>query len=164
MYDRVATDRTPLASQRGETMPIGTPRRQGPESREGFAQRSPIGRGLVGAHSGLYRPVQRTERLIDAGPLLIRAIIRYLGRDAVDLQSAQQTPWVSITFSGARHVILFSVCADTNVKKLKRCLSAMSEDELPFSGHIVADIQAHLEIGEDGAEMVRVEALTVVSD
>lgn len=96
----------------------------------------------------------------DAGRALIAALAATALSAHVTLTvvSADQRPWESATFTGARHVL--SAALDGPAQAVGRWLSAMPEMEFTLSHHIVADIAVSVQ--RPGA--VTIEALTVAND
>jgi hypothetical protein len=82
-------------------------------------------------------------------------------------QTSRRSPdWASITFSGARHHIPFTIMGEEAEKAAHRLLSRLSETEFSVPGHILADIgllsrQPSRTPGGLSCVSVTIEALTV---
>lgn len=76
-------------------------------------------------------------RLVPAERLL-RALRELSGSHGVVI-SHRETPWASITFSGARHTFLLRFDAPEAVAAGEDFIAALPEHEFRLPGHIVAD-------------------------
>jgi hypothetical protein len=76
---------------------------------------------------------------------LLRALMaRYPGLVIV---SSSSEPWASVTFSGARHILICEGAPD---------LAGIAEGEFDLPGHVVADVHV-----EQRASYLSIEALTI---
>lgn len=71
---------------------------------------------------------------------------------------ADQSPWASATFSGARHRLTVTA-ADT--PHAAAWLAALPEIELPIAGHLVADLHVAAVTRAEGALRAVLDVLTV---
>jgi hypothetical protein len=96
------------------------------------------------------------SRGCDAGTRLARALAR--SGPGIVVTARASTPWASVTFTGARHVLTLEAPASA---ALDAWLEALPETEFAIPGHLVADL-AVAEMRRDGARVeVRIEVLTV---
>jgi len=104
----------------------------------------------------------------DAATALLRALcfhfVHFDGTFRVDELSSRG--WASVTFSGARHRIAFSLTGAGAGAAADAFLDGVGEAEFDLRGHILADIAV---VGEerDGAGdrvQIRLDALTVEDD
>jgi hypothetical protein len=107
--------------------------------------------------------VQRVTE--DAATALLRALSAQFagfgGAFRVDELSSRS--WASVTFSGARHKVAFSLLGPGAGEAADSFLATMEEAEFDVRGHIVADIALAGEDRDPAGERVqlRLEALTV---
>lgn len=101
----------------------------------------------------------------DAATALLRALrqrfAQYAGRFRIDDLSSRA--WASVTFSGARHKIAFSLEGAGAAGAADGFLARMGDDEFDLRGHILADIALAGEERSAAGDHVRIriEALTV---
>jgi hypothetical protein len=92
-----------------------------------------------------------------SGP--VRQLLRALARSAEAagcatlLTHLSETPWATVTFSGARH----QVRAVGDATALTRWLAMLPEAELPLSGWFVASCAAEIAGGEAVIELLVLE-------
>jgi hypothetical protein len=81
------------------------------------------------------------------------------------LHELTSRPWASVTFSGARHRICFTLEGDGAGAAADEFLGSMAEAEFALRGHILADISL-AEEQREAPDRVRIslEALTVKDD
>lgn len=109
------------------------------------------------------------RRLVeDAATALLRALGARFAEfgGTFQIEELSSRCWASVTFSGARHRIVFSLAGAGAGAAADSFLEGMEEAEFDLRGHILADITL---LGEerDGAGenvQVRIEALTVEDD
>lgn len=96
----------------------------------------------------------------DAGTLVRRAIERDARRAgcAVVLTLAESSRWASATFIGARHRLMLDGPDDAT---FAHWLAGLPEADLPFRGHLVADLAIASVMRAAGRATANVEALTV---
>lgn len=101
---------------------------------------------------------------------VMRAMAQAAGVDgpALILDDAVATPWASVTFAGARHVLAVTLHGADEVAvkaAVERLLAQLPEMEIPLVGEVVADVTVALEAlgeGEAGCfAVLKVEVLTV---
>lgn len=102
----------------------------------------------------------------DAASAFLRAVrvnfVNFVGSGgAFSLHELVSRSWASVTFSGARHRIAFSLEGPGAGEAADAFLGSMAEAEFDLRGHILADITLAGE--ERSGERVRIslEALTV---
>lgn len=89
----------------------------------------------------------------------VRPLMRALARSAADagcaamLSHQGETPWATLTFTGARHM----VAARGKPAALARWLAMLPEAELPLHGHFVASCAAEVAGGEARIELLVLE-------
>lgn len=105
----------------------------------------------------------------DAATALLRALgARFKGfggQFRIDALSSRS--WASVTFSGARHEVAFSLEGDGAGAAADAFIAGLSEADFDVGGgHILADIALSADERMDAPERVRlrVEALTVEGD
>ena len=101
----------------------------------------------------------------DASTALLRALGRHFGGFAGLFRVGELTSrnWASVTFSGARHTVAFSLEGEGAGAAADAFIGGMAEAEFDLRGHIVADITlAGDERSAEGHRVdLRIEALTV---
>ena len=104
----------------------------------------------------------------DAGTALLHALAAafapFAGAYRVDELVSRS--WASVTFSGARHRVVFSLEGAGAARAADAFIAEMREAEFALPGHILADIVlTGEERSADGQRIqVRLEALTVEDD
>lgn len=104
----------------------------------------------------------------DAATEFLRALcfhfVHFEGAFRVDELSSRS--WASVTFSGARHRVAFSLEGVGAGAAADAFLNGMEEADFDLRGHILADIALLAEERDASGERVqlRVEALTVEDD
>lgn len=91
----------------------------------------------------------------DPVPRLLRTLARSAaeaGCDAI-LSHEGETPWATLTFTGARH----TVRAAADAAPLSRWLAMLPEADLPLGGHFVASCAAELSGGTAVIELLVLE-------
>jgi hypothetical protein len=85
---------------------------------------------------------------------------------AFAIEELVSTPWASVTFSGARHRVTFTLEGEGAAGAADAFLARMDEAEFDLGGHILADIAWAGEERDDDGRRVRLtlEALTVKDD
>jgi hypothetical protein len=101
----------------------------------------------------------------DAATALLRALAACFGgfEASFKVDDLSSRSWASVTFSGARHRIAFSLEGPAAAAAADAFLKQMAEAEFDLNGHVLADIAL---AGEDRSAsgdrvQVRIEALTV---
>ena len=69
--------------------------------------------------------------------------------------------WASVTFTGARHRIAFSLDGDGAGEAADSFLGSLAEAEFDLRGHILADVSLAGEERAEGTVRISLEALTV---
>lgn len=64
-----------------------------------------------------------------------------LGFNQAELMSQTQTPWASITFSGARHSFTMIFRGGVAIAAGEHFIAELGEHEFAIAGHLVADAQ-----------------------
>jgi hypothetical protein len=101
----------------------------------------------------------------DASTALLRALGRHFtsfaGLFRVDELTSRN--WASVTFSGARHKVAFSLEGDGAAAAADAFVAGMADAEFDLRGHIVADISLAGDERSAAGDRVelRIEALTV---
>ncbi len=80
---------------------------------------------------------------------------------ALTTDRAVETPWASVTFSGARHCLRFSSSKAISQGDLNQLFENLACEEFALPGHIVADIHVTEMVATGGGVSLSVEALTV---
>ncbi len=152
-------ERNPLRADRGARPPLGLR----------FAGR-PRSTGGPRAQDSHADRIQSLGIVRDANVALSEALCRHIGLPQDTPVRSLVLPWVSATFSGMRHELVFELASDRDVRRAKAFAARVGEAEFDLPGHIVADIQARLADPQAGnrdnaqcASRLQVEALTVVS-
>jgi hypothetical protein len=106
-----------------------------------------------------------TGRPCNAHRALIAALKDRLADVEHRLEQAAETPWASMTFTGARHSLNFVLSGNGAAAVAKRFSERISEDSFDIAGHVVADIltikrEAFWE-GNSPEVRLGIEALTV---
>ncbi|QCI95285.1 hypothetical protein FA702_05520 [Novosphingobium sp. EMRT-2] len=90
----------------------------------------------------LFRDAPRTSRPSHrhrtAGERLWHALRALAGAGAV-LVSQRETPWASVTFSGARHSFTLRFDEADAIEDSERLIAALPEHPFHIPGHLVAD-------------------------
>ncbi|MEK6542133.1 MAG: hypothetical protein AABZ45_08450 [Pseudomonadota bacterium] len=99
---------------------------------------------------------------------LCRILLTLLGPNA-ELIEAQERPWASATFSGARHIITLRMRLDSADASAPSALLALPDHEFLLPGEIVADcavtMQRRERSGDGGHGLCSVvELLTIAMD
>lgn len=96
----------------------------------------------------------------DAGTLLVRALYRESCRAGCPLEivEADWVRWASVTFTGARHVIIWTA---TPSAALDTWLAGLPHAELPLRGHLLADITVAGLTRTADSVRIELEALTL---
>lgn len=96
------------------------------------------------------------------GPLL-RALRQRAGAEPV-VEEMRTTPWASITFSGARHVIALRFEGEDARRNAQALTDGLDYAEFDLGGHILADIiVVGSSFAEDNARLI-IEALVIEND
>ncbi len=155
----VAADRAAYALNGREALPVWTESGARPQSGGGLAERTPARPRPHRATGGVPLREHAKSRP-DAGTGLIRALTDYFSEFGLELQRTSYAPWESITFSGARHDLIFGVDAGACLDRLQQRVASLEDADLSLPGHIVADI-----VGKLSSDfLLRIEALTVAGD
>jgi hypothetical protein len=106
--------------------------------------------------------------VVDSATALLRALgARFESFDgAFRVEELSSRCWASVTFSGARHRIVFSLAGVDAGATADSFVERLDETDFDLRGHILADV-ALLDAERDGAgERVKltIEALTVEDD
>jgi hypothetical protein len=84
---------------------------------------------------------------------------------SVMIESDQETPWASATFSGTRHYFDMTVSGNNALSAAANLGTMISENRVCIAGHVVADIllSAHQLVQSSNIPLVvlGIEALTV---
>ncbi|MEQ1509563.1 MAG: hypothetical protein ABL909_04075 [Sphingopyxis sp.] len=88
---------------------------------------------------------------------------------AAELIEAQERPWASATFSGARHIIILRIPLADDAASAPAILSSLPDHEFALPGEIVADCTVTMQDKvrkDNGTTMLicTVELLTIMSD
>ncbi|HEX8642997.1 MAG TPA: hypothetical protein VF702_03690 [Allosphingosinicella sp.] len=101
----------------------------------------------------------------DAATALLCALSANIGtfRGHFRVDSISSRPWASVTFSGARHRIAFTLEGEGAAATADAFAARLGDAEFDMSGHILADIAL---VGDERSPagdrvQVRIEALTV---
>ncbi len=160
MNDIVAENRAAPEAQRAMPHPLWSGGSTRPQSGEGHAPR-PRNWGQIGwsnrAPSERNKRNRHLENPASAADQLDLIIAQRLGLTKESQISAKETPWASITFTGARHIITFSV---NDCEISKSTFERLNEDEFDIPGHLVADVAVTI-TERDGRCGVQLEILTV---
>jgi len=104
----------------------------------------------------------------DAATALLRALCARFAdfEGTFRVEELNSRCWASVTFSGARHHIAFSLAGQGAAAVADAFLSGMEETEFDLQGHILADIAVVGEQRDPAGRLVqlRLEALTVEDD
>lgn len=98
------------------------------------------------------------------GPDVATLLTRALAADAeaagcpVEIVAAVSSPWASVTFAGARHVIALTATASP---QFDAWLAALPEAEFALRGHLVADLALGAMRAAGGRRTAELEILTV---
>lgn len=99
----------------------------------------------------------------DAATAFLRAIrgsfVSFGGR--FTLHELVSRGWASVTFSGARHRIAFSLDGDGAGEAADAFLGTLGDAEFDLRGHILADMSLAGEERGEGKVRISLEALTV---
>jgi hypothetical protein len=101
----------------------------------------------------------------DAGTALLRALgasfAAFKGQFRVDELSSRA--WASVTFSGARHKVAFTLEGEDASAAAEAFLARIGEAQFELRGHILADVAliAEERAPEGDRASIRIEALTV---
>jgi hypothetical protein len=85
------------------------------------------------------------------------ALIGLFPPTSVEILSAKEIRWSSITFSGSRHKLCFKAMGDNGSRYFNSVAKGLRRAEFWLKGHIVADVA----IVSQTANMLTLEALTV---
>jgi hypothetical protein len=77
------------------------------------------------------------------------------------LHTAQETPWASITFSGARHHYVIDLDGNDAGSRSKNFVSQGLFEEFCLRGHVVADLTVMANAPQKEGARITIEALTV---
>lgn len=79
------------------------------------------------------------------------------------LESLTSRPWASVTFSGARHKLAFSLVGEGAAAAADAFAAGLGEADFALDGHILADVALVGEERSASGDLVRLslEALTV---
>lgn len=99
---------------------------------------------------------------------LCRQLLSLLGKGA-ELIEAQERPWASATFAGARHSVTVRVPLDSADAPLPAILAALPDHEFDLPGEIVADCTVAMQRRERCSDDSHglccvVELLTIAAD
>lgn len=103
--------------------------------------------------------------MTDAGTALLRAIgerlvqVVHFGGFVVEEMHSRR--WASVTFQGARHMLLFRLVGEGAGAAAGRFLSGLRASDFPLRGHLLADISLVSEERRPDWARLRLEALTV---
>lgn len=104
----------------------------------------------------------------DAATALLRALGAFFAgfEGSFRIDELTSRSWASVTFSGARHRVAFSLEGDGAAAAADAFLAGMEEADFDLRGHILADIAVVAEERDAVGGKVRVslEALTVEDD
>lgn len=102
----------------------------------------------------------RAARRRGIGGRLERALIASAAAHGCEIAviEAALVPWASVSFTGARHQLVF-VAPETPA--LRPWLAALPELDLPLSGHLVADLEVEAEETQGTALHITLAVLTV---
>jgi hypothetical protein len=96
---------------------------------------------------------------------LERVLLAGLTPASVMIESDQETPWASATFSGARHYFDMTVSGNDALSAAANLGTMISENRVCIAGHVVADVllSAHHLVQSSNIPLVvlGIEALTV---
>lgn len=96
---------------------------------------------------------------------LERVLLAGLNEASVMIESDQETPWASATFSGARHYFDMTVSGNGAIAAAANLGTMISENRIAIAGHVIADIMlsAHQMVQPSNVPLVvlGIEALTV---
>lgn len=99
--------------------------------------------------------------MTDATTALIRAIgVTFVTFRTEEIRSRA---WMSATFAGVRHEILFRIEGPTALAEADRFLDGLEDREFELRGHILADIALASRSSDpsDGSVRIGIEALTL---
>jgi hypothetical protein len=162
MNDIVAENRAAPEAQRAMPHSLWTGDSARPQSGEGHAAR-PRNWGQIGWSNRMLSERNKGNQELkipaSAADHLRRIILQRLDLANDAQMCATETPWASITFTGARH--LFTLTVD-DYEIAKRMLETLDEDEFDIPDHLVADVAVTVtEI--DSRRAIQLEILTVES-
>ena len=103
--------------------------------------------------------------LNDATTALLRAVRAAfpVGAGFV-LEEVRSRAWASVTFTGARHRLVFRLEGDGAEAAAERFAAGLGAAEFALHGHILADISLTAEDRRPGSVRIELEALTVEDD
>jgi hypothetical protein len=169
MNEHFDGDRKLFAVQRDERNPLRADRSARPAIGLGFAGRSRAKARSLWTDNRMDR-AQEFNRVRSIDDALILRLCHHIGLPHDTPVRSLVQPWVSATFSGTRHEIMFELGSDGALAQASSFADQVEEAEFDVPGYIVADIQARLveapacRIGHPPyCGRLQVEALTVVS-
>lgn len=93
---------------------------------------------LVAFETKSEATTSRPPRRLSPGDRLLREI-RELAGQSSEVISHRESPWASITFSGARHVIVLRFAGSEAVSEGERLIAILPDHEFRLRGKLVAD-------------------------
>jgi len=104
----------------------------------------------------------------DAATAFLRALCGTFGNfhGTFRVDELTSRSWASVTFSGARHSVAFTLEGEGAADAADAFVAAMADAEFDLRGHILADMTLAGQERSPGGERVqlRIEALTVEDD
>ena len=79
-----------------------------------------------------------TDRIRGPWKRVVRAVLDLAGTEALLVRHAE-TPWASVTFSGARHTIVLGFDGAQGSEAADLFIAALPDHEFSISGRLVAD-------------------------